>query len=196
MFAVLRKDADLYVDYVISLYDNGHGALGDSPGIWVAPSDGCLKFDPAGKIPPVDWVALASLRDSDNNGWNYDDTDDEFAGITMPSTLSVWLKKCGFTDRRNETNLYACKGKSNLKEASDLHTKGHTVCLFCKGDTLRRIKGGLTSVPSHWAVLTKPVTFSGSSVALQLFSWGKLYDLNVALDVFLSTYFGYVAGKP
>jgi hypothetical protein len=114
----------------------------------------------------------------------------------MPATLSLWLKKCGFTDRQNETNLYFTKGKGNLTDASDLHTKGHTVCLFCKGDTIRGIKGGRTSVPSHWAVMTKPATFSGDAVALQVHSWGALKDLNVNLDVFLSTYFGFVSGKP
>mgnify|MGYP001069480009 CR=1 FL=1 len=37
---------------------------------------------------------------------------------------------------------------------------------------------------------------TGSSVSLQLFSWGQLYELNVSLELFLSTYFGFVAAKP
>ena len=89
MFSVLRKDPWLYVRYVISLYDNGHGALGDSPGIWVKLGMDCKNFKPNGKIPPVDWIVLASLRDSENDFIDYQDTSDKAAGITPPVTLGL-----------------------------------------------------------------------------------------------------------
>lgn len=195
MFAVLKKSPALYVRYVTSLYDTGSGALGDSFGIWVKPGTDCKNCDPGGELPVVDWVALASLRDSENDFTDYQHPSDKAAGITPPVTLGLWLKHCGFSDRRNETNLFATKDKQNLELASGLHRKQHTVCLFCKGDTLNSIKGGYFSTPSHWVVMTRPAIFNRGVVSLQVFSWGKLKDLNMPEDTFFSTYFGFVSGK-
>src|SRR5262249_20072935 len=162
----------LYVRYVTSLYDAGSAALGDSPGIWVEPGDDCKNFDPGNKIPPVDWVALASLCDSENDGFDYQDTSDKAAGITLPATLSYWLMKCDFSSRRNETNAFATKGQDNLELASSLKLQGHRVILFCKGATLRGEEGGWYDIPTHWATMTKAATFSGDDVSLQVQSWG------------------------
>lgn len=195
MFAVLRKSPTLYVRYVTTLYDTGSAALGDSPGIWVNPGSDCRNCEPGGELPAVDWVALASLRDSENDFTDYQDPSDQAAGITPPVTLGLWLKKCGFEDRRNETNSFATKDKENLELASGLHHRQHTVCLFCKGDTLKSIKGGWSSIPSHWVVMTRPAKFNKDHVSLQVFSWGELKDLNMLASTFFSTYFGFVSGK-
>ncbi|MDA1013047.1 MAG: hypothetical protein O3A00_01180 [Planctomycetota bacterium] len=195
MFSVLRKDAKQYVKYVTSLYDTGQAALGDTFGIFVKPGEDCKKFTPSNDISAVDWIALASLRDSENDFLDYQSPKDQTAGITSPSILSVWLKQCGFADRKNETNVFFTKDKANLVEASDLHKKQHTVCLLCKGDTVKNIKGGVTTVPSHWVVMTRPVSFVGDNIALEVFTWGGKRSLNMPLSTFLSTYFGFVSGK-
>ncbi len=192
LFIVLSRDAEAYVKYVTKLYDDGKAALCN---MWVTPGADCRDSDPAGDPPEVDWVSLAALRDSENDFTDYQDPSDKVAGITSPSILSVWLKRCGFGDRKNETNVFFTKDKDNLIKASDLHRKGHVVCLLCKGDTLKKIKGGITATPSHWVVMTRPASFSKGSVALQVFSWGELHDLNMSEDIFFSTYFGFVSGK-
>ena len=46
----------------MDLYDKGQAQFGT---LKVKPGDACRNYDPK-KIAPVDWVALASLRDSDN----------------------------------------------------------------------------------------------------------------------------------
>ena len=196
LFSVLKRDPEMYVKYVTNVYNDGEAALGKTWGIWVTPSKACRSHDPAGKMPAVDWVALASLRDSENDVWSYSSTEDQASGITPPVTLSLWMKETGFTDRKNETNLFWTKGKENLKTASGLHLQGHRVSLFCKGDTLKKKEGGTFSIPTHWVVITKGAVFTGDKVKIQLFSWGTLYDIDVELDVFLSTYFGFVSGKP
>lgn len=195
MFCVLSKSAKLYVNYVTSLYDTGQAALGDSPGIFVKPGQDCKSCAPGSELPAVDWVALASLRDSENDLIDYQDPSDKVGGITSPSMLSVWLKLCGFEARANETNIYFTKDKENLVEASDKFRKQHTVCLLCKGDTVNGIKGGLASTPSHWVVMTRPASFNKDMVALEVFTWGRKRNLNMKLSTFLSTYFGYVSGK-
>ena len=83
----------------------------------------------------------------------------------------------------------------NLVAASALQQQQNAVCLFCKGATLSGEKGSYASEPSYWVVMTKPAMISGGNISLQVFSWGELHDLKMALSTFLSTYFGFVAGR-
>jgi hypothetical protein len=195
VFAVARKSAQEYVDYVTELYDTGSARLTDHWIIPVEPGSDCRNADPAGDPPGVDWVALASLRDSENDFVDYQDPEDQVAGITSPSMLSVWLKHCGFGSRVNKTNVFFTKDRENLEEASRLHNAGHTVCLLCKGDTVKGIPGGWSSTPSHWVVMTRAPQFSSGSVSMKVFTWGQDRELSMSQSVFFSTYFGFVSGK-
>ena len=195
MYAVLCKSPYFYVRYITGLYDTGFGALGDSFGIAVRPGPDCRAADPSGELAGVDWVALASLRDSENDFIDYQGPSDKAGGITMPVSLSLWMGKCGFADRKNETNVLMTASESNLKDAADLHRGGHTVCLFCKGDTLRGTAGGVTTTPSHWVVMTREAVISKNNVTMQVFSWGQFFELNMPKATFFSTYFGFVSGK-
>ena len=192
MFAILSKNPEEYAKYVTSLYDTGQGTLPTN--LVVKPSHDCRHAAPGGKVSAVDWVSLASLRDSENS-IDYEDPSDQVAGITSPSMLSVWLKRTGFEARQNETNVFATKGKDNLEKASKFHDAGHTVCLLCKGDTLKKITGSWYSVPSHWVVMVRAAKIDKEYVTLKVFSWGQFYELNMTHSTFFSTYFGFVCGK-
>ena len=72
----------LYTQYVIDLYRTGEARIGD---LHVKPSAGCRAYQsPRDKIHPVDWIALASLRDSENSFLDYSSANDTAAGITIP----------------------------------------------------------------------------------------------------------------
>ena len=192
-FSVLRKRPQLYVDYVTKLYDTGEARYG---GITVKPGYDCRNAKIDGKIEAVDWVSLGSLRDSENTFWDYQDASNEFAGITLPNHIESWMKKSGFKGVTNETNLWFTKDIDNLKEAADLCGKGYSVCLFIWMDLLQGYWGHWYTVPSHWIVMTRPPVFKGGKVVdMELWTWGKRYNMNASIDRFESGYFGYVAGK-
>src|SRR6476620_4935644 len=63
-YCVLNYKPELYVQYVIDLFTTGKARIGS---LEVKPGAACRVYQPPrGRIHPVDWVALASLRDSDN----------------------------------------------------------------------------------------------------------------------------------
>lgn len=59
----------------------------------MTPSADCRAFSPLSgpyDIKDVDWVALASLRDS-SQFQDYQTPSQRFAGITLPADVAFWL---------------------------------------------------------------------------------------------------------
>ena len=76
-YCVLNYKPELYVQYVIDLFTTGKARIGS---LEVKPGAGCRVYQPpTDKIAAVDWVALASLRDSDNFVMDMSSVDDEVA---------------------------------------------------------------------------------------------------------------------
>jgi hypothetical protein len=191
-FSILSNLPAMWVDYVTSIYDRGATKLGK---LLVKPSDGCRNARLGTKIAPVDWVGLASLRDSENAMFSYDNPDAEFSGITMPGGLEEWFEKTGFKSVSNETNVWFTKGVGNLKEAASKLDHGHSVCLFIWAEVINGHSPGLISIPNHWVVMTRRPQFSSNSVSFEIFTWGGRRTINMQLKKFLDAYYGYVAGK-
>ncbi len=192
-YIVLSKLPAAWAAYVMSLYDTGSAKLGR--GMLVKPSEGCRNAKPGGKISGVDWVGLASLRDSENAVWEYNNPDDAFAGITMPGGLENWFKQMKWTGVKEETNLVRTKDADNLRDASRLFAQGHSICLFVWGDVVNGHKAGFFTTPNHWVVLTRMPQITKQSVTLQVYTWGGLHNLNLSPEIFFAGYYGYVAGK-
>jgi len=197
-FNLARRDPVVYVAFVIALYEKGEAHLRQ---LKVKPGQDLRAYDPQGKINPADWIALASLRDSDNWFFDYQSVDNEFAGITLPSHLEAWFKKIGFSTVVNETNLVFDKGEANLREAARLYKDDYWVCLFINAQLLYAADQTSGSfVPNHWVVLQSDVTFSGTAVAFDVYTWGdgkRHVPGSPPLSVadFLKNYYGYVAAK-
>ena len=182
MYWLIRKKPDVYVRYVLDLYRTGQGSIGR---LTVRPGADCRRYAvrripargriPAHwEIPPVDWVACASLRDSENDFFDYDSPSVETGGITMPEDLRDWFRKAGFGTTRNDTNTFFTKGQSELERASSLFLQNHCVCLFINANMLdedSHTSGSMT--PNHWVGLTSGVTSSGDRSSFTVFSWGN-----------------------
>jgi len=163
MHCIASKWPAEYVDYVLDLAEEGKGTLGK---LIVEPRDDCLNASLGNAIDPVDWVALASLRDSTNRSKPMDRTDAEFAGITLGGALAGWFKKTDW--------FSACSNSSGpLSSRSFEHLLGINqrlnshICLLIRsaiittGTTFdigyKKPHSGtpktLTGFPDHWVVL-------------------------------------------
>jgi hypothetical protein len=193
-YAILSHLPEMYAAYIMSLYDDGAAKLGK---LMIRPSAGCRNATIGTDIPAVDWIGLASLRDSENANWEYNSPSDKFAGITMPGGMEDWFKALGFTDVREETNIVRTKGLDNFREAARLYAAGYTVCLFIWKDVLDGNRAGFFSTPNHWVVLSKyPSLTADRKVGFRVFTWGahKLVGPMPQAD-FLKGYYGFLAGK-
>ena len=193
MYCVASRNADEYAQYVVDLYHTGEAWIGS---LWVRPSEDCKNYQPhASKgIHPVDWVALASLRDSENEGLDYDDPDKEISGITPPGELAEWFWRALFKSTGEHTSLGSPEGSKSLNDANKRQLQQHRVCLLIDGDLLDRQRTSW-SIPNHWVVLTSPANFKKNYITAKLYTYGRIQTVNVPVDTFCSKYFGYVAAR-
>lgn len=131
---LIKRDSLAFVQYAMSLYNNGYGNIGNmtiKPGHtlknqdyneriiqdtvkWMKIRD--IKITEKNKArfitPSADWMIMSSLRDETNLFLKFKGTvEEELAGITLLRDLEAWLK---------ETSLY----QSVLTDASWIKLKG------------------------------------------------------------------------
>jgi hypothetical protein len=169
-----------YGCYVLELAIRGEGKLGN---LKVSPGKSCL--DNAGQpstgweIDPVDWVALASLRDSSNLVLGVDRPGASLiasaAGATWPQRLTEWFRETGkFRNVQNCASFNKMALRNSAHENPWLLDEGRPVtragdplknllsinslpasyvCMLIDGDLLQSWDGGGGFVPTHWVVL-------------------------------------------
>jgi hypothetical protein len=195
----------IYAQAAIDLYEIGQGLVGT---FLIKPAKDLklYKLPETAKIHQADWLVLASIRDTDNWFMDYQSESDDAAAITMPHSKESWLRKAGYSDVVNETNILACKDLPNARKASSYLSKGYKVCLFINADMLDTSTQNNSSVtPNHWVALTSSINVSGieadpaSKMKFRVYTWGAQQDVpasgSLNIKHFLSNYYGYIACK-
>jgi len=189
MYCIAKDRPADYVRYVLSLAENGIGELGNK--LVVKPSRICRnaslsvaeKGSARSVIDPVDWVALASLRDNTNTFRLMGGPRDGIAGITLGGDMADWFRATGWFHGgvSNSTNLSWSQSFDDLHDVDDqwsqplkhlcgieprINGNGH-VCLLIRSEVLyesysgferNRLKASGRSkkwrgFPNHWVVL-------------------------------------------
>jgi hypothetical protein len=197
-YCLVNDKPEIYVDYVIDLYNNGSAKLGS---LTVKPSHACRNHQPdPKKIAPVDWVALASLKDDDNIKLHFSSEDDGAAGITMPHTMAHWFNAVGYQLVHNETNVFFTKGRGDINTVLRRWREGGRVCLFVNAKILDFYADTHRSfTPDHWVVMDGSNEAMSERVVLSVFSWGKIYKVpervNLSIYNCLHNFYGYVSAN-
>ncbi|HBW3329003.1 TPA: hypothetical protein MEY30_005180 [Klebsiella pneumoniae] len=212
-FYCLQMDRpDVYKQAAIELWMQGKTKIGT---LDITPGDGCkhpkgsFYFSGSERISGLDWITLASLRDSENSIMSYDDIDDEVAGITMWGKITEWFEKSGYVKIYTNVGLGRCsiEDVARLSEYADNGFK--VVCLISAG-MLFDFGSDDTSSKNHWVVWVgalknangKAITKNSPPdevVNLKLFSWGAVKNqikLNKNLEYVRKHIFGGVVFKP
>lgn len=162
-----------------------------------------------GALDPADWIILASIRDSDNWFFDYQDENDAVAGITTPHSMENWMRAAGYTNIVNETNLFFTKNLENARQASTLRGQGYKVTLLINSNMLYdKEQDDPSWFPDHWIGLVSDLQFNGNPdlpealVDAKIHSWGEVRDIAehkttrpLTVEVFLQNYYGFLACK-
>jgi hypothetical protein len=206
LYDVATRDPVAYVDYVISLYEEGVGRIGE---LEVRPGADLKEHDPGTTVEASDWIALASLRDSENWFFDYQAASDEFAGITLPHELEDWFRRAGYTDVVSDARVVVDQEEENARRADAHYRDGYRVCLFIHANMLEKeTQGDVSAVPNHWVVLTSTFTFGTAlvegrtvrTISFTIYTWGegrrRVPRTGILpVDEFLDSYYGFVAAK-
>jgi hypothetical protein len=215
LFSVLSDNPVQYARYAIDLYEKGKGNIGR---ILVEPSKDVRSHLPPSTalIHAVDWMTMASLRDSENYFMGFDSLETEIgnlkipgessktqlAGITLPGELAHWFRLSGYSDVREETNLVSNKGTRTVDGANALFAKGYRMVLLIGAQMLEsKEQTDGSRVANHWVVQRSLINTSGGSVSAKVFTWGQgEYNIPQGAELsvadFLKNFYGYVAAKP
>ncbi|CDL84775.1 hypothetical protein [Xenorhabdus szentirmaii] len=190
---------DIYEQAARELWKYGKTKIGQ---LEIKPGEGCRH--PKGsfydgkdeEISGLDWITLASLRDSENMILSYDEVASPVAGITAWWPLSEWFEKAGYEKVFSNISLMH-SNKKDIEELNNYIEQGyHVVSLISAGmlGTLRE-----TSGKNHWVVWEDKLREYDNSVNLILFSWGRVkpwVKSNTSYDYFMEHTFGGLVFKP
>jgi hypothetical protein len=220
IYCLAKRKPKLYAKYIIDLYEKGEAKIGR---LKVKPGMDCKNFDPIAEyeILEADWIALAGLRDSENDFFDYDNPNDQLPGITMPGDIAKWFAFSDFLAIRQNTNIFFDKSLYTLLQAHKKYISGACVCLFVGAHVLQGIPNG-RSPADHWVVLNSPISIDGKPVSklvaqgkkvnqdesllskkiqFSLYTWARdsypvnKYDPGLTVGKFLDYFYGYVAAQ-
>lgn len=211
-YCLLMDRPDVYKQAAIDLWLHGKTKIGN---LNISPGDGCRHprgsfYYDNGKdaISGLDWITLASLRDSENIIMSYDEVDDQASGITMWGKLTSWFERAGYEKIFDNISL-SHASIADIVSLNNYISSGYKVVSLISAGMLSGFPGDSSS-KNHWIVWESQVrnsnreTLSNSSsvldkVDLKLFSWGKVNNQlksNVSLDVFIKHTFGGLVFRP
>ncbi|MEZ5593495.1 MAG: hypothetical protein R3F53_23420 [Gammaproteobacteria bacterium] len=191
-YCILKRKPQLYVDYVTQMYDTGKANVFS---LIKEPGSACKNFNPGSSINPVDWIALATMRDAANLMTHYSKPSQEVAGVTFPGEMASWFKAIGYGKGINRTQLFGdmVKNQSHFEQAFKLRQRGYDVCLLVDRNIIEGDTNWFSMVPTHWVVLTKAVKLTYQQTDIEVFTWGSdTYKVSAKTDDFLRCYYGYV----
>ncbi|WP_047683320.1 MULTISPECIES: hypothetical protein [Xenorhabdus] len=201
-FYCLQMDRpDIYEQAARELWEHGRTKIGQ---LEIKPGDGCRHpkgtfYNEYGtRISGLDWLTLASLRDSENIIFSYDEVNDQVAGITMWGMLTEWFEKAGYEKIFSNVGLSHCN-MNDLMTLNDYASQGYKVITLISDTMLGMGRNNGITYKSHWIVWSGIVKENNQQVELELFSWGDTYQQikrNTTMDSFLSQLFGGLVFKP
>lgn len=220
-YCLMMDRFDLYQQAIWDLWETGKTRIGS---LVITASDEVKKpvdlfgLDDNGieeiKIPAIDWIFMASLRDSSNNIMNYNKVSDAASAITMWGVMREWFSAVGAKNTFSNISL----SHSNLTDISALNDfvdtvnySTHIVALV----SAKMMRGADTSFKDHWVVwesglettkitqtdaaklpstIVSKKTSVNENVMLKLFTWGEVrtnrLNKDLTLDDFLNCSFG------
>ncbi|CAI3107767.1 hypothetical protein MWMV18_MWMV18_02559 [Acinetobacter calcoaceticus] len=188
-FCLINLSPSKYKLAVKQLWETGQTRIGE---LEIKPSlDGCRRVknfyrsNGRPKIPSIDWIPLASLRESENKAFKLNDPSKEFAGITLWSGMYSWFDSSGF--KIEKVFSFNPLGYNDDSVAGINQYAGdnyYVITLISASILDSGASSGTNILPDHWIVWTdklrsingsivNEITDPATEVRLKLFSWGE-----------------------
>lgn len=204
-YCLMMDRYDVYEQLVWDLWGHGKAMLGS---FLLQPGTGTMKVNDLfsgarfPRVPAIDWITMASLRDSSNNLLKYESVRDKVSAITLWGDIEKWMLNAGAHKIFSNINIYHSNLSDICKLNSLMNDDVHILSLISAGMLQQ---GADVPFKDHWIVWDgKLKLVSGGDitnetnleeiVSLRLFSWGEVKDnslrVSLTLGEFLSHTFG------
>jgi hypothetical protein len=191
-----------YVKFAVDLFETGQARLGT---LEVKPCQSLRQALKPSGVGSLDWLMLASLRNSENVLFTYASPADQFSGLTLPGEVAAWFRAMGYTKVENETDLvFRLRSETTLNRINTLYAAGAKILLLINTNLVNGadfVQG--SAIADHWVVLTSPINLGNrASIRFTVYTWGNPFHRvpqpgcgkSLELKMLLANFYGYVAG--
>lgn len=189
LVALAMKDPERYVTMAKTMYETGKYT---SRGKTIKPGAHLYTAAVPTDMAAVDWMLAASMRDSENAIFDYDDGD-KFAGITSPGEMQGWMQTILGCDKADNNSTYSWGEKKELSVAWEAVRTGNVAAIFVDHSYLPGQPAAKINIPDHW-VLLLDVQQIGSQVKFRVITWGKVVSIDLNTDRFEDLFWGAIVG--
>lgn len=185
-----------FVRFALDLFQYGKGSFGN---ITITAKEIMKKRSPSDKdwtgrtMDPLDWMILATLRDSENISLLpfRDPSAFNIAAITFPGEMVNWLKSI-FNEVQDETLF---KNEEHIKKVNEKYRSGYN-CILLIYSSIAGYTPSLYGkpIPDHYVVYRGNLEF-GDQIIFDVWSWGIKTKINVPKKIFQESYYGAIFAK-
>jgi hypothetical protein len=174
LFNLLSDQPGEYARYAIDMYEKGAARI-DHLLVKLSSDLRSFRLLP-GTTDPIDWITMASLRNSEDWFLHFDSIHGTLSGATTQLEMAWWFDRAGYSDIGQEANFSRHQRDAD-DEASQLWAAGYRVCLLIDDQMLSASEqaqsGSALFMDRHWIVLRSKIDRSGGNLKMKIFTWGK-----------------------
>jgi hypothetical protein len=186
LFELVRRNPARYVEICQSLFEQGY-LQGTTQRIQASDR---LRQSTQGnlRMPQVDWMVLATLREAEVTIFavepNAPTIIRNLTGMTKSWELIGWVKELLGYRNVKYNHAFLFSDLPVMRETDAVLKAGGVAFALITAEGLLNDRFAAFPVPNHWISLLGGVNNDGNRVTCDLYTWSKLYNLNIGTRSF------------
>lgn len=202
IFELIRKQPVKYVEICRSLYQIG--GFHTQSGKWIFPSNNLRESGGDLKMPEVDWMLSATLRESENLLFpvaaDSPPLIKNISGITKSWEIAGWVKEILGYQKIGYNNAYLFGDFPALQVAAEVLDGGGVAFALVTAQGLLVDELPLVPYPTHWIAILGGIKIEDTSgkprrIKFDYYSWGRKLRVDVDAWRFQSYFWELVTGS-
>lgn len=204
-YCLMMDRYDVYEQLIWDLWNHGKAMLGSfllQPGTSTMKVDDLFSGASHPRVSAIDWITMASLRDSSNNLLKYESVGDKVSAITLWGDIEKWMLNVGAQKIFSNISLYHSNVSDICKLNSLMSNDVHILSLISAGMLQQ---GADVPFKDHWIVWGGKLKLVNGGritnetnleelVSLRLFSWGEVKDNSLRPSLTLGDFLNHTFG--
>lgn len=195
VFELARTQPRRYADLCRQLFETG--------GFWsrthrVDAPDGLRASQSGQNMRPADWMLIATMRNDENALFSVSARSvgitSQLEGMTTPWEMEGWTSELLLKDNVANSTTFVWGEFDAIRYAHQVWAGGGSAFIMIHSDMFAAPNGTVPPWPDHWVVYAGGLDESGGRIRFQVYSWGRIYPLDLTLDHFENCMFGIVTG--
>lgn len=202
---LIKRNPEHYKNLALTLHQKGEASIN---GYKIKPEDHFFEISKRDRdypkirkrsMPGIDWVLMASLRNTENRAYNGKKGED-WDAINWPWLMKKLSKELlgaeEIIDNLKVLDDYFKDKTYNIEKMDVFYRSGYQIIMMVDYDILYE-KKSTVGVPNHWISFLGNYSYNikKKKFSFYVFSWGRRIKLNLSTKTFSSNSFGFLAIK-